>query len=153
MLEKGDKKYELPDLHVWLLEQGLESELREHSVFHELLTVPKEVRKQLKLTQKCIPQHQLVIKGPMGQISAIQAGCSFWDFEIMCLEGDIFDGIRRYSTLEAAGKTILSLLTTGMFDESQKREFDVWNDFLSPDPEGSIQDVNLPPEWEDDDNE
>ena len=139
-------KYELPDLHVWLSErqdQKIDSDLIEHPAFIQLVSAPKEILSQLKHTQQIIPQHQLRIKGPMGEISVIQCGCSFGLFEIYCIEGDLFEGTRRYKSLDDAGNTVLSLLTSGMFPENIAREWDVWNDLLSDEHE-SVQDVNPP---------
>ena len=160
MLPK-DYKYQLPDLHVWLVENGkdhgITCEFDDHHMalgFYKMKMnkknpIPEEI---LALSKELMSKHQLIASGPMGKISAIQGGCSMGGIEIYCLDGDIFKEIRRYGTVEAAGKTIISLLTTAMFDETVSRQFDVWNDFMFPDPEGSVQEVE-PPDFLDDDEE
>ena len=137
-----DFEYILPDLHVWLLEHGLKSELKEHHCFKEFCSLDKETRAKLKSLPMITPKHQVVVSGKMGKISVIQAGAPFGQIEIYSIEGDLFEDIRRYKTVEDAGKTIVSLLETGMFDESVKRAFDVWNDLLFQKPE-ETQDVDF----------
>ena len=153
-----DFEYQLPDLHVWLQENAkdnITSELSEHPSYAKT----KYVERELNLKTFCgiMPQHNVYAVGPFGKISTIQCGASFGDFEIYCIEGGLFEGIRRYKTIEDTGKTIVSLLTTGMFPEDVPRQWDVWNDFLSPDPEGPVQDVNPPTEffdwWENENGE
>jgi len=106
-------KYELPDLHVWLVKHALvEHEksnitcsLDDHRMALDFYKMPKDMREKLPSLKELMSKHQLIVSGPMGKISAIQGGISFGDIEIYCIEGDIFDDIRRYSSVEAAGKT------------------------------------------------
>ena len=130
-------KYELPDLHVWLQEHGkdlkITSKFDDHKMFEGFLGYYNKLPPTLvRMMRELISQHQLKISGPMGTVSAIQGGCSMGAIEIYCLEGDIFDDIRRYGSVEEAGKTILSLLTTGMFDETVAKEFYVFD--FDPEP-------------------
>lgn len=107
------------DLHVlaaWLRNRDLDVELREHPMTANIKHL------DLKILATLSP-HQLHVCGPHGKISVIRGGASFGDYEIYSLEGELFDEIRRYRKVEHAGKTIHSLLTTGMFDESVPKVF------------------------------
>ena len=127
------------NLHVlkaWLHDRGLTVEVRPHHIAKGVELDPALAKTVINL---CGPDH-LIVVGNLGKISVIRGEASFGHFEIYCLEGDLFGGIRRYRTVESAGKTIYSLLTTGLFDESVPRVFDVWNDFFAS-PDGSVQEV------------
>lgn len=102
------------DLHVlaaWLRNRGLDVELRQHPL------AKTAEQFNLKVLSTMSP-HQLHVGGPHGKISVIRGGASFGDYEIFSLEGELFEGIRRYRKVEHAGKTIHLLLTHGLFDES-----------------------------------
>lgn len=107
------------DLHVltaWLRNRDLDVELREHPMMKGIKHL------DLKILPSLSP-HQLHVCGPHGKISVIRGGASFGDYEIFSIEGELFESIRRYREVEHAGKTIHSLLTTGMFDESVPKVF------------------------------
>jgi len=107
------------DLHIlaaWLRNRDLEVELRDHPLAEQAKLL------DVKLLATMSP-HQLHVYGPYGKISVIRGGASFGDYEILSLEGELFDGIRRYRKVEHAGKTIHMLLNTGMFDESVPQVF------------------------------
>ena len=102
------------DLHIlaaWLRNRDLDVELRDHPLVKEAKGLSLKILATMSL-------HQLHVCGPHGKISVIRGGASFGDYEIFSLEGELFDGIRRYREVDHAGKTIHLLLTTGMFEES-----------------------------------
>ncbi len=135
------------DLHVlaaWLRNRDLEVDLHKHPLAVNLRKIQKlYLNREFPGMESIMSPHQLYITGPFGKISAIRGGASFGDFEIYCLEGDLFEGIRRYRDVEHAGKTIHGLLTTGMFDESVPRVFAPLQDLFGNNsgPDGSVQDV------------
>lgn len=131
------------DLHVlaaWLRNRNLEVDLHEHRLAAEMRKL-HELHPQYKFHD--FSPHQLHVTESFGKISVIRGGISFGDFEIYCLEGDLFEGIRRYRDIQHAGKSIHSLLTTGMFDESVPRVFTVWEDLLGNNDgsDGSVQEI------------
>lgn len=131
------------DLHIlaaWLRNRNLEVDLCEHRSAVKLRKLKKLCPDQ-NFPESIVSPHQLHVKGAHGRISVIRGGCSFGDYEIYCLEGDLFKSIRRYRDVEHAGKTIHSLLTTGMFDESVPRVFSVLEHLLGNNdgPDGPVQ--------------
>lgn len=127
------------DLHVlaaWLRNRGLKVELHEHPLAKAVKKLDSEIMANLS-------PDQLHVTGPQGKISVIRGGASFGDYEIYSLEGDLFGGIRRYRKVEHAGKSIHSLLTTEMFDESVPRVFSPMEDFFGSGDggDGSVQEV------------
>ncbi len=109
------------DLHIlaeWLRNRKLEVDLHDHPMAQNLRKLKQLCPNQKFPYMESLSPHQLHIKGPFGCISVIRGGASFGDFEVYCIEGDLFEGVRRYRNVEHAGKTIYGLLTTEMFDES-----------------------------------
>ena len=135
------------DLHVlaaWLRNRDLEVELLEHRMVKDLRRL-KELCPDHEFPgmSSLMSPNQLHVTGAFGRISVIRGGLSFGDFEIYSLEGDLFEGIRRYRDVEHAGKTIFCLLTTGMFDEGVPRVFSPVEDLLCENDgaDGSLQDI------------
>jgi hypothetical protein len=136
------------DLHIlaeWLRNRKLDVEFLKHPMMKEWEKLEKEhpdIAEKLHSLPIMSP-NQLHVRGPHGVISVIRGGVSMGDYEIYSLEGELFDGIRRYRKVEHAGKSIHSLLTTGMFEESVPRVWCVWEDFLcrSDEQDGSVQDI------------
>lgn len=134
------------DLHVlaaWLRNHELEVDLHEHPMTAEFRKIQELYPDHKFRSFDLMFPHQLYVTETFGKISVIRGGASFGDFEIYCLEGDLFEGIRRYRDVEHAGKTIYGLLTTGMFDESVPRIFAPLEDLFGNNsgPDGSVQDV------------
>lgn len=134
------------DLHVlaaWLRNRKLEVDLHEHHLLADWRKLRKLCPDQKFPILESLCPHQLYVTGALGKISIIRGGASFGDFEIYSLEGDLFEGIRRYRDVEHAGKTIYKLLTTGMFDEGVPRVFAPLEDLFGNNsgPDGSVQDV------------
>lgn len=132
------------DLHVlaaWLRNRKLEVDFRKHHMMEEWERLQKthpKIAENLRLLPAMSP-NQLHVRGPHGFISVIRGGASFGDYEIYSLEGDLFGGIRRYRDVEHAGRSIYSLLATGMFDEGVPRVFSLFGDDYGAD--GSVQDI------------
>lgn len=111
------KNEDLPELMVlknWLRKYNVEANLKVHSIQNEIEGIDCLSVESILF----MPSHQLVVTGRMGKISVIHAGVSFNQYEIYCLEGDLFGDIRRYKTVEDTGKIIVKLLDEGLFDES-----------------------------------
>lgn len=135
-------------LKVWLQDHFISVEIKKHKITEELEAKIDEIKKYMNEEQiqdmlKLSPD-QLIATGEFGEISVIRGHVSMGLFEIFCLKGDLFGGIRRYNLVSDTGKTIKSLLETGMFDETVKRAFDIWTDFVDANPDGSVQDVDPP---------
>lgn len=129
-----DKK--LPDVQI---------EIRQHKVIEKLSqnADTKENQQILESLINMTGPDQIIVTGPHGQISIIHGECSMNLYEIYSLSGDLFDGIRRYKTIKDVGNTVISLITTGLFDESIRRSFDIWTDVLSSTPDGTTQEVDM----------
>ena len=130
-------------LAAWLRNRKLEVDLHEHRMVADLRKLKKLCPDKEFPVMESMSPCQLHVTGPFGKISVIRGGASFGDFEIYCLEGDLFEGIRRYRDVKHAGKTIYELLTTGMFDESVPRVFAPIEALFGNNdgPDGSVQDV------------
>jgi len=146
------KKFGLYPLYAWLMERGIEANLREHYMWtDEVLNNPALVEIDKKhpgmldsMTDLSSP-HQIIAKGPMGEVSIIRGGMSQGQYEIYSND-KLFVGIRRYNGLEDVGKTVVSLVTEGTFDETAIRAADVWTDFLMRDgygADGPVQPVDF----------
>lgn len=131
----------LEQLQKYLTAAGISAELREHAVHKELQSLNPKIREKLQEVPKIIPDYQIIATGDKGEISVIHCGASFYQFEIYCLNGDLFDGIRRYKRMTDAARTIIGLLTKGTFDETIPRSFDVWTDWIFSQPDGSVQPI------------
>jgi hypothetical protein len=141
----------LEQLAKYLKALGLEAECREHPRKQELqrslglldskdpaiVKIAESLRGLIDLSF----QQQTVTKGEYGEISVVIAATIKESFEIFCLKGDLFNGIRRYKTVTDCGRTIYSLLTSGTFDEKIPRVWDAFTDFLEVNPDGSTQKV------------
>jgi len=89
----------------------------------------------MKLLEEACPNQQVIVKGKWGEISVIRGNISLGDWEIYCLEGELFSGIRRYKTMTDCARTIYGLLTEKKFDAKIPRQWDAWTDLLTNDLE------------------
>lgn len=54
--------------------------------------------------------HQVLATSPRGQISIIRGPCSFDDYEIYSMRGDLFGDIERFETADEAAKAVRGYL-------------------------------------------
>ena len=94
------------DLHVlneWLKNRSVEVELKEHPAYTGGVAV-------FPVMARLAGTDQLTISSEMGKISVIRGMASFGDYEIYCLEGDLFGDVERYPDVKSAGERICELL-------------------------------------------
>ncbi len=131
---------EMTKLCKYLNALGLKAEIRKHHLQEAL----DKAGIDLPMIADTIPTCQITTEGEWGKISIIKCGGSMGQFEIYAIEGDLFDGIRRYKTVTDCGRTVYGLLTTGTFDEKIPRVFDIWTDWLgsgSQGGDGPVQEI------------
>ena len=114
---------DLEALAAWLRAHGIETELRVLPPMSGAGKLAVSIFATIEFgTTDCgFEPHQILATGDHGKISVRRGTATGGDFEIYCLEGDLFDDIRRYRDVAHAGKTIASLVGTGMFDETVPR--------------------------------
>jgi hypothetical protein len=85
-----------------------------HPVWQEFLSIPKNIQKQFKILPNLIGKFQYIYSSKNGKISLIQTRVGLVIenkvFEIYCLEGNLFDGLERFSDKKTAIKRIKELL-------------------------------------------
>jgi len=127
---------------------GLEAKCQDHAAYTEIYNAGSKISDELfEMMSKIIPKQQVIATGEKGKISIIHSGMSMDLYEIYCLEGDLFEDIKRYSTMTDCARTVYGLLTHGEFDINIPRQFDVFSDFIS-EQSGCPQDVEMPEDLE-----
>jgi len=65
--------------------------------------------------------HHVIAWGPRGKVSIVFGGMTGGQYEIYCLEGGLFEDVRRYTTVEEVGHTVMSLVEKGLFYYTEDR--------------------------------
>lgn len=104
------------DLHVlaaWLRNRKLEVDLHGHPAAVELHEIQKRHPELRGIGPAAVSTHQIHVTGPRGKISVVRGGCSLGNYEIYCLEGDLFDDVDRFKSVKEAGEAIHGFLAAG----------------------------------------
>lgn len=95
----------LSDLHQWLIEHGADSSLEPHPIVAKYPDYPG--------ISDSTGSQCLRVRSDKGVVSVIQGECSFGDYEIWSLEGNLFDDVEHFDDVAEAGERIIELLKGG----------------------------------------